>query len=36
VIAYRASRLGVFLYSFAKNERDNIDDRELEHLKKLA
>ena len=36
VIAYRASRLSVFLYGFGKNERDNIDDRELEDLKKLA
>jgi len=26
----------VFLYGFAKNERDNIDDRELDGLKKLA
>jgi hypothetical protein len=26
----------VFLYGFAKNERDNIDDRELADLKKLA
>jgi hypothetical protein len=36
VIAFRASRRGVFLYGFAKNERDNIDDRELDDLKKLA
>jgi hypothetical protein len=26
----------VFLYGFAKNERDNIDDKELDDLKKLA
>jgi hypothetical protein len=26
----------VFLYGFAKNERDNINDRELDDLKKLA
>jgi hypothetical protein len=36
VIAYRASQRSVFLYGFAKNERDNIDDRELDELKKLA
>jgi hypothetical protein len=36
VIAYRASRRSVFLYGFAKGERDNIDDRELDDLKKLA
>ena len=36
VIAYRASQISVFLYGFAKNERDNISDRELESLKKLA
>jgi len=35
VIAYRAAQRSVFLYGFAKNERDNIDDRELA-LKKLA
>jgi hypothetical protein len=26
----------VFLYGFAKSERDNVDDRELDDLKKLA
>lgn len=36
VIAYRAARRSVFLYGFAKSERDNIDDRELADLKKLA
>jgi hypothetical protein len=36
VIAYRAARRSVFLYGFAKNERDNIDDRELDDLKTLA
>jgi hypothetical protein len=36
VIAYRAEQRSVFLYGFAKNERDNIDDRELADLKKLA
>jgi len=36
VVAYRAAQRSVFLYGFAKNERDNIDDRELADLKKLA
>lgn len=36
VIAYQTSRRSVFLYGFAKNERDNINDRELADLKKLA
>jgi hypothetical protein len=36
VIAYRTRWRSVFLYGFAKNERDNIDDRELTGLKKLA
>jgi hypothetical protein len=36
IIAYRALHRSVFLYGFAKNERANIDDRELEDLKTLA
>jgi hypothetical protein len=36
VIAYRHAHRSVFLYGFAKSERDNIDDRELEDLRKLA
>jgi hypothetical protein len=36
VIAYRSGRRSVFLYGFAKNERDNIDDGELDALKRLA
>jgi hypothetical protein len=36
VIAYRTRSRSVFLYGFAKNERDNIGDRELADLKKLA
>ncbi len=36
--AERGARLGraVFLYGFAKSERDNIDDDDLARLKKLA
>jgi hypothetical protein len=36
VIAYRTSSRSVFLYGFAKSERENIDGRELDDLKKLA
>ena len=36
MIAYRSAARSVFLYGFAKSERDNIDDRELADLKKLA
>jgi hypothetical protein len=36
VIAFRAAQRSVFLYGFAKNERDNIDATELDDLKKIA
>lgn len=36
VIAYRTAQRSVFLYGFAKSERENIDERELDDLKKLA
>lgn len=36
VIAYRSSQRSVFLYGFAKSERDNINESELADLKKLA
>src|SRR5207302_639878 len=36
IVAFRAGQRCVFLYGFAKNERDNIDDRELNDLKVLA
>lgn len=36
VIAYRTSQRSVFLYGFAKSERDNIEIRELDVLRKLA
>jgi len=36
IVAYREADRGVFLYGFAKNERDNIDPRELRDLKRLA
>lgn len=36
IIAYRARETTFFLFGFAKNDRDNIERRELEALKKLA
>ena len=36
IIAYRAGDRAVFLYGFAKNERDNIGDDELVTFKELA
>jgi hypothetical protein len=36
IIAYRKGDRLLFLYGFAKNERDNIDSNELEALKKLS
>ena len=36
IIAYKNGDRLLFLYGFAKNERDNIDLKELESLKKLS
>lgn len=36
LIAYRHQTLSVFLYGFAKNERDNIDDDELATLRDIT
>jgi hypothetical protein len=36
LIVYRPSVRAVFLYGFAKNERDNIDDDELVRLRRAA
>lgn len=36
IIAYRTATRSIFLYGFAKNERDNIDADDLEILKMLA
>jgi hypothetical protein len=36
LIAYRSRKRAVFLYGFAKNERDNIEDNELASLKEIA
>ena len=36
LIAYRTKARAIFLYGFAKNERDNIDDDDLEDLKNTA
>lgn len=34
--AYRAGEIAVFLYGFAKSERDNVDGSELDNLRKAA
>ena len=36
LIAFRSTRRSVFVYGFAKNERDNIDSDELQTLRDLA
>ncbi len=36
MVAYRAKGLAVFLYGFAKNERDNIDPDALATLREIA
>mgnify|MGYP001251366549 FL=1 len=36
LIAYRIGRRAVFLYGFAKRERENIDDDELRTLRELG
>lgn len=36
LVAFRAKGRSVFLYGFAKNERENIDDDELATLKEIA
>ena len=36
LVAYRASGRAVFLYPFAKNERDNIDPDELLTLREIG
>lgn len=36
LIAYKKNKRAVFLYGFAKNERENIDNDQLESLKEIA
>jgi hypothetical protein len=36
VIAFRRGERAVFLFGFAKNERSNIDDDELDEFRRLA
>ncbi len=36
LVAYRCGDLAVFLYGFAKKERDNIEDDELESMRNVA
>ena len=36
IVAYRTEERAFFLYGFAKNERENIEDNELEALRVVA
>ncbi|MBG0800559.1 type II toxin-antitoxin system RelE/ParE family toxin [Methylocystis sp. H4A] len=36
IVAYRVKERAVFLYGFAKNERENIEPKELEDLRLVA
>ncbi len=36
ILAYRAAGRAVFLYGFAKNDRDNIDDEELQTFRTVG
>ena len=36
ILAFKVKDKAFFLYGFAKNQRDNIDDKELQALKKMA
>jgi hypothetical protein len=36
IVAYRAAGRAVFLYGFAKNDRDNIEDDELQALRAIG
>jgi hypothetical protein len=36
LVAYRSGNRAVFLYGFAKNERENIEDDELETLREIG
>jgi hypothetical protein len=36
ILAFKVNDKAFFIYGFAKNKRDNIDEKELKALKKLA
>jgi hypothetical protein len=36
LLAYRSGNIAVFLYGFAKNERDNITDNDLNTLREIG
>lgn len=36
LIAFRTENLAIFLFGFAKNERDNIDDLQMKTLREIA
>jgi hypothetical protein len=36
IVAFKVKDKAFFLYGYAKNQRDNIDDKELQALKRMA
>lgn len=36
IVAYKRHNIAIFLFGYAKNERENIEDDELESLKEIA
>jgi len=36
IVVFKKDRIAVFLYGFAKNERENISNKELSYFKKLG
>ena len=36
IIVFKKGKLAVFVYAFAKNEKDNLDKEELSYFRKLA
>lgn len=36
LIAFRLKKRAIFIFGFAKNEKDNIDDNELDTIKEIA
>jgi hypothetical protein len=36
IVAFKAGRISIFVYGFAKNELDNIDDKQLALLRTFA
>ena len=36
IVVFKKDRIAIFLYGFAKNERENISNKELSYFKKLG